>query len=142
VTTLPKTANTPVVRTDFSNAEKWLAIRAAICKPQNAEGYDFHAQLDFVDDSQFRNATAEELLTMLTADYEHVVLFVVDAMATAHPESPILVVSCCEPRGRTFRTTPSQVQGIENNLSIANMDFDEFADSVDGDRVFRGFREL
>jgi hypothetical protein len=31
------------------------------------------------------------------------------------------------------------VQSIENNLSIANMDFAEFADSVNEDGVFRGF---
>jgi uncharacterized protein DUF6924 len=29
--------------------------------------------------------------------------------------------------------------GVENNLSLANMDFEEFADSVDADGVFRGF---
>jgi hypothetical protein len=34
---------------------------------------------------------------------------------------------------------PRQVQAIENNLSIANMDFFEFADSADADGVFRGF---
>jgi hypothetical protein len=34
---------------------------------------------------------------------------------------------------------PSQIQAIENNLSIANMDFEDFADSVDADGVFRGF---
>jgi hypothetical protein len=38
-----------------------------------------------------------------------------------------------------FRAIPSQIQGIENNLSIANMDFAEFTDSVDEDGVFRGF---
>jgi hypothetical protein len=45
----------------------------------------------------------------------------------------------CNRRGRTFRAIPSQIQGIENNLSIANMDFYEFADWVDEDGVFRGF---
>jgi hypothetical protein len=29
--------------------------------------------------------------------------------------------------------------GIENNLSIANMDFEEFAENVDDDGIFRGF---
>ena len=29
--------------------------------------------------------------------------------------------------GDEFRALPSEVQGIENNLSIANMDFAEFA---------------
>jgi uncharacterized protein DUF6924 len=28
---------------------------------------------------------------------------------------------------------------VENNLSIANMDFDEFADAVDQDGVYRRF---
>jgi hypothetical protein len=31
------------------------------------------------------------------------------------------------------------VQSIENNLSLFNMDFWEFADNVDDDGVFRGF---
>lgn len=41
--------------------------------------------------------------------------------------------------GRTFRIIPSEMWGIENNLSIANMDFRDFADSADADGVFRGF---
>ena len=42
--------------------------------------------------------------------------------------------------GATFRCVPSAVQAVENNLSIANMDFEEFAGAVDEDGVFRGFR--
>ncbi|WP_435828452.1 DUF6924 domain-containing protein, partial [Nocardia testacea] len=42
-------------------------------------------------------------------------------------------------RGRTVRILPSQMWGIENNLSIANMDFQDFADAADPDGVFRGF---
>jgi|GEM_PF-3302045 hypothetical protein len=42
---------------------------------------------------------------------------------------------------REFRALPTQIQGIENNLSIANMDFEEFADPMDEDGVFRGFPE-
>jgi len=34
---------------------------------------------------------------------------------------------------------PSQVQRIENNLSISNIDLEEFAESVDEDGIFRGF---
>ena len=33
----------------------------------------------------------------------------------------------------------TEVALIEANLSIANMDFEEFADSVGPDGVFRGF---
>jgi hypothetical protein len=31
--------------------------------------------------------------------------------------------------------------GIENNLSIANMDFEEFGNAVGKDGIFRGFSE-
>jgi hypothetical protein len=31
--------------------------------------------------------------------------------------------------------------GVENNLSVSNMGFEEFADKVDQDGVFRGFPE-
>jgi hypothetical protein len=30
---------------------------------------------------------------------------------------------------------------VENNLSISNMDFSDFADSADGDHIFRGFAD-
>ena len=41
--------------------------------------------------------------------------------------------------GREFRAVPAAVQAVENNLSIANMDFAEFAGAVDEDGIFRGF---
>jgi hypothetical protein len=46
-----------------------------------------------------------------------------------------------EEPGRTFRVIPSEMWSVENNLSVANMDFYEFADNVDLDGVFRGFPE-
>ena len=41
--------------------------------------------------------------------------------------------------GRTFRSIPSEVEPIVANLSLANMDFAEFADNTDPDGIFRGF---
>jgi hypothetical protein len=66
---------------------------------------------------------------------------VVDRITIASPEFPVLVIDLYADRGRTFRAIPSQIQSIENNLSIANMDFFEFADHVDLDGIFRGFPE-
>jgi hypothetical protein len=40
-------------------------------------------------------------------------------------------------RGRTFRATPPAVREIENNLSLANMDWETFAGSTDDDGVVR-----
>jgi hypothetical protein len=42
-------------------------------------------------------------------------------------------------RLRTFRAVLSTIQSIENNLSLANMDFEDFVNSVGKDGVFRGF---
>jgi hypothetical protein len=41
--------------------------------------------------------------------------------------------------GREFRCEVGEVASIEANLSIANIDFEEFADGVEDDGVFRGF---
>jgi hypothetical protein len=40
---------------------------------------------------------------------------------------------------KSFRATPATIQSIENNLTIANMDFEDFANAVDSGGVFRGF---
>jgi hypothetical protein len=38
-----------------------------------------------------------------------------------------------------FRVVPQEMWAVENNLSLGNMDFKEFADAVGQDGVFRGF---
>ncbi|MFD8420360.1 DUF6924 domain-containing protein [Streptomyces sp. NPDC059668] len=37
------------------------------------------------------------------------------------------------------RVTAAELWGIENNLSLANMDFEEFTGAAGNDGVFRGF---
>jgi hypothetical protein len=74
-----------------------------------------------------------------TREYAHTFLFVADCVALSDREQPILAVDLHHEPGRAFRVIPSAAWGIENNLSIANMDFFEFADSADPDGVFRGF---
>ena len=55
-----------------------------------------------------------------------------------HTESPLRIIDLFDEPGREFRAIPSQIQGIENNLSISNMCFYEIAELVDEDGVFRG----
>jgi hypothetical protein len=64
---------------------------------------------------------------------------VVDRTAISHPEHPVLVLDLFDPSSQTFRALPWAVQAIENNLSLSNMDFEEFAGAADEDGVFRGF---
>lgn len=139
--TLPDTNDTPIVRTDFEDDATWNRICTLIRLPTHDHGQEFYAYVDLVDDPTLRNLSVNELLALVPQGYRHSFVFVVDREAMKRPEFPILVVDLRAERGRTFRAIPSQIQGIENNLSIANMDFYEFADSVDGDGVFRGFKE-
>jgi hypothetical protein len=136
---IPETEYALVLRTDFSDQATWETICAMIREPVG----DFHflAYVEFLDDMQYADITKEQLLELFPKNYNHSFIIVVDQTAISNPAHPLLVVDLYEKSGREFRAIPSQIQGIENNLSIANMDFEEFADSVDADGVFRGFPE-
>jgi hypothetical protein len=132
---IPNTDNALVLRTDFSDTAAWEAICAAIEEPVG----EFKAYVEFISDPEFDSISLEQLLSLVPGDSNQTYMFVVDRMALAQPEHPILVVDLYTEPGRTFRVIPAEMWGVENNLSIANMDFAEFADEADADGVFRGF---
>jgi hypothetical protein len=134
---LRETENPLVLRTDFSNQAAWDAICAKIQKPVGL--MRFRAAVEFVDDVQYAAITKDQLLEIVPKEYEHAVIILVDEKAVNHPDYPLLVIDLYDQPGREFRAIPSQIQAIENNLSLANMDFEEFAESTDGSGVFRGF---
>ncbi|MBO3741836.1 DUF6924 domain-containing protein, partial [Actinoplanes flavus] len=92
-----------------------------------------------------------QLVEMVPAGVDHAVAFLVDAKTLTHPDRPILVVNLYDyvegledqgkgpQRGATFRVVPSEMWSVQNNLTISNMDWEEFAENVDGDGIFRGF---
>jgi len=134
---IPETENPLVLRTDFSNQAAWERICAIIRKPVGVFG--FRANVEFVDDVEFAGIAKDQLVELLPKDYSHSFITVVDQTAISLPDHPLLIVDLYEKSGHEFRAIPSTIQGIENNLSIANMDFEEFAESVDESGVFRGF---
>ena len=134
---LPQTENPLVLRTDFSSEAVWQKICTAIQKPVGIFG--FRANVEFLDDPQYTGLTKEQLLELVPKNYLHSFIVVVDQPAISHPDHPLLIVGLYEESGQEFRAIPSQIQGVENNLSIANMDFEEFAEAVDEDGIFRGF---
>lgn len=136
---LPKSNNPLVVRTDFENQQAWKTVCKLIRAPVPAPGDTFYAYVQFLEDVAFRGLATEQLLARVPGDYNHSFLFVVDSTAVSHPEFPILVIDLRRVYGRNFRAIPAAIQAIENNLSISNMDFSEFAAAVDEDGIFRGF---
>jgi len=131
----PKSTQALVLRTDFSNERAWEALCVAMTSPVN----EFQANVEFLSDAQYKDLPVEEIVDLARHDYDHSFIFVADRAAIADPESPVLVLDLLSEPGRTFRVIPSEAWSVENNLSIANMDFAEFAGSVDKDGVFRGF---
>ena len=134
---IPKTEQALVLRTDFSNQAAWEEICAELQKP--AGPMNFYAYVHFLDDAEFADLTKDQLLQRIPQDYNHSFIMVVDRAAIAQPEHPLQVIELFWRPGKEFRAIPSAIQEIENNLSIANMDFEEFAGAVEDDGVFRGF---
>ena len=134
---IPKTENALVVRTDFSNQAAWEKICGTIRKPVGI--FRFRANVEFLDNQEYAGLTKDQFLECVPKNYNHPFIIIVDQFAISHPDHPLLIVDLYERSGREFRAIPSEIQGIENNLSIANMDFEEFAESVDADGIFRGF---
>ncbi|HWL08564.1 MAG TPA: hypothetical protein VNQ76_09175 [Planctomicrobium sp.] len=136
---LPKSNNSLLLRTDFSDETAWTALCTTVQMP-SAEG--FQARLDCVSDTDYDGLTVEQLIALAPKNGDYTFAFIADRIALTSPEQSVLVVDLYDEPGRTFRVTPSEMWSVENNLSIANMDYCEFADSVDADGVFRGFPQV
>ena len=130
---LPAVEDSLLLRTDFSQDAVWESVCAAVSAPVG----EFEAQLTCVSDVAYDGLTVERLLKLKHG--EHGFVFIVDSVAMTDPEMPVLVVDLEDEPGRTFRVVPSHMWSVENNLSLANMDFSEFANAADQNGVFRGF---
>jgi hypothetical protein len=135
--TIPNTQNALVLRTDFSDQAVWEALRGMISSPVGL--YRFRANVEFLDDPQYDGLTKEQLIAQTSANYSHTFIIIVDRLTITGPDHPVLVIDLLERSGNEFRALPKAVQSVENNLSIANMDFEEFSQAVNSDGVFRGF---
>jgi hypothetical protein len=136
---LPETDNSLLLRTDFSDNAAWVSLCEAVQQP-NEDG--FKAFVDCVSDPAFDGLTIEQLVALTRRGPYRSFAFLADRTTFTKPERPVLVVNLSREPGRTFRVIPREMWGVENNLSLANMDFHEFADDVDPDGVFRGFPEV
>jgi hypothetical protein len=138
-----------LVRTDFTDDDAWDQVRGEATREYGPDG--FRAHVEPVSDPQWADATWDSVKAAAPVDDEgSCVLFIADSITFASPEHPILVVDLDDKilsvaefpeiaDRAPFRCVPSELWGVENNLSISNMDWEEFADAVGDDGVFRGF---
>jgi hypothetical protein len=129
-----------LVRTDYSDDQAWHAALSAATAVYDRDDFgSTGALLRPVESPALSNLTAEELAGLAREDYLSQIA-VADAQTMR--DQTVLFVDFNELNeqvGRTFRSIPSEVEPIVANLSLANMDFAEFAGNTDPDGIFRGF---
>ena len=136
---IPKTENTLVLRTDFTDEKTWKDICQTISTAVKIDDTtEFKAYVDFVSDPAFDGLEQDEILSSLPDEQGHFIMFVVDTVAIKKPNHPLLCIDLTDGKGKNFRVVASEVQGVENNLSVGNFCFDELAELVDEDGVFQG----
>jgi hypothetical protein len=128
------TENTPLIRTDFSAEAAWREVVDAVNRDWE---FGFRALVSIIDDPRFDGWTVEQLVASPHANRQ-AILLVADAKTMTHAERLVLCVDLIG-SGKPFRVILPQLWSVENNLSLANMDYEEFAGATDGDGVFRGF---
>lgn len=127
-----------LVRLDFADDDAWNQL-VGIAEQENEDGYQ--AGLDFINDKTWSGSSAEQLrLAVPPGDDGASVLFAADAQTFKDPGHPVIVIDLSEER-EPFRCVATELGGIEANLNIANMDWEDFSENTDADGVFRGFED-
>ena len=121
-----------MLRTDFSDERAWESLRAAIEKA----GDEFKANVQYISDREYDGMEPGELPSLVK---DSAFAFIADHETLTMRGRPVLVMDLAEQPGRVFRVLASQLALVENNLSTANMDFEEFAAASDEKGIFRGF---
>ena len=81
-----------VIRTDFSDDEKWKAVRELIAAPRIEADEEFCAYVQYVSDRKYAGMEHDALVHLLPDDYSGFLFFIVDSTTLTHDEHPVLVV--------------------------------------------------
>lgn len=131
---------TAIVRTAFSDDDAWAAAWRDIAMPREYwDDDDLVLRGTLVARPEFEGWSGEDLASLLSQTPEHDFVFVVDAVTLASPEHPVLVVEVDAERERPrfFRAVPHVLLDVETQLSISNLDWEDFSEAVDPDGVLR-----
>jgi hypothetical protein len=132
---IPFSDDTLVIRTDFTNDKIWDTICKEIIEPHPTFG--FTPFVEFVNDKQFENISADKLREILPKEFNRTFIFVVDKETFEHPEHTILCIDLYEIPGQTIRLTPNSMWDVDNNLTISNANFEDYVLSLDTDGIYR-----
>ena len=134
-----------VVRTHFGDDKAWQAVLALAAESwgdeDDAEDEGFESTTYPVDDPTLAGVAVDALRDTLASIDEYLsVVFVADEETMRHPQHPLLAVNLDdEPNfldeegsafGRQFRIVPRQASGVHVNLTLANMDYTDWAQTA------------
>ncbi|WP_243787716.1 DUF6924 domain-containing protein [Saccharopolyspora gloriosae] len=126
---LPVTESVPVVRTDFSDDAAWVAAAARATATYWDGDLSASANVTSVNDARYAGLTPEQLVALVPEDADWAVLIVADELTMTSPEHHLCVVNLDEDGlGETQRATAPAMVEMEVNLSLANMDWEDFSD--------------
>jgi hypothetical protein len=114
-----------------------------------AEKGEFEANVHLIDDPAWADAAPDEVLTAVRRDENLSVVFIADRVTMQSADCALLACDVWaededldpmyyqelidSPPPREFRTAPAAVHDVHANLSIANVDFEEFAEEASAD---------
>jgi hypothetical protein len=133
---LPKYNTSLLVRVDFSDEAAWARLVEHVAR-ENEDG--FRAYVEPIDDREFSAADWPAVKAAVPENDEGASLvFVADLLALSADDHPVLVIDLFSD-SPPFRCEADSLWGVENNLNIGNMDWEDFAEHLASDGVFRGF---
>ncbi|HLP24856.1 MAG TPA: hypothetical protein VK477_04215 [Acidobacteriota bacterium] len=124
-----------LIKTAPAHDAEWSAAITATKTPP----LPFVTKVEFVADPKFSGKTVDEALAALPKDYPFSFVFIADERALTDEGYPCYCVDLTSDGRPRFRVTARHIASVENNLSLANMDFSEFMDAAKPLGVFRGF---
>lgn len=113
---------------------QWAAVATATRAPPAP----FIAKIEFVAKAEFQGKSVDEALTLLPKSYPYSFVFFADERALTDEGFPCLCVDLLDEKKPRFRVDAKHIASVENNLTLANMDFSEFANAAKAQGVFRG----
>jgi hypothetical protein len=133
---LPESEVYLLVRTYFGDDQAWAALRKLI---EEGSDDEFYANVEYVDDHQFDGFSPEALEAIHPhRSNEWDVMYVADQRSLSEPAHPLLVVRVGSSEDLPFRCRADLLYEVDANLSLANLDWDDFRDDLDESGVYGG----
>lgn len=131
-------ASSPLVRTWFGDDTAWDGLVAAVKSP---EARGIFANIQIVDDVDAQRLSLDDLAALHPEPTGISVVIVADRQSMSEPDYPLLMLLADgDVPPKRFRVIATELYDVEVNVFLlANLDWDDYANHVGADGVFRGF---